>query len=65
MKNIVTGATSEKSMKSEKSMSSEKSVGVRKSHQKLLDKYQSILEIDLIAFKGNVETFKSRVVLKP
>ena len=65
MKNIATGATSEKSMKSEKSMSSEKSVGVRKSHQKLLDKYQSILEIDLIAFKGNVETFKSRVVLKP
>ena len=37
---------------------------ISRSHQKLLEKYQSILGIDLDAFDGSVETFKTVTALK-
>ena len=37
------------------------SPGISRSHQKLLDKYQSILDIDLDLFNGTLDTFKTRI----
>ena len=37
---------------------------ISRSHQKLLEKYQSILGIDLDVFDGSVKTFKTVTALK-
>ena len=41
-----------------------KTSGIRKSHKKLIEKYQNILGIDLKLFDGSIETFKSTISLK-